>query len=163
MESDPLGLKGGISTYSYVNSAPTQKSDPSGLVNWSGTVGGGAAIDGIGGAILGFELVSECKCKRRVKISGYASFVAGGIGIKYTGGGASTSFMDYYECPSEDAANGSAFMIGIASVIGAGGACSYMNFGHLYSTSCGPYFGIDLSAGIYFGQSVVTDAKTECC
>jgi RHS repeat-associated protein len=163
VESDPIGLRGGLNTFTYVRSRPVINVDPQGLVEWSGTLGGGAAIDVVGGSILSFDLVSECKCNRRVRVSGYASFLAGGFGLKYTGSGASTSFTDYFECPEETAPNGSAFMLGVAGVLGAGGSCSYVNLGGLYSSSCGPSFGIDISAGMYVGASVVTTAKTECC
>src|SRR3981189_415568 len=40
VESDPIGLRGGINTYAYVRSRPTIAVDPSGLVDWKGVFGG---------------------------------------------------------------------------------------------------------------------------
>lgn len=38
VESDPIGLKGGVNTYAYVGSRPLNYVDPSGLVKWKGTI-----------------------------------------------------------------------------------------------------------------------------
>ena len=37
IESDPIGLKGGINTYSYVRGNPLTSVDPLGLLKWSGS------------------------------------------------------------------------------------------------------------------------------
>lgn len=37
-QSDPIGIDGGVNTYSYVEGDPVQSADPSGLVKWTGSI-----------------------------------------------------------------------------------------------------------------------------
>lgn len=125
-----------------------------------------AGISGVGAGFFRFDLTSECKCGRQVNIRGYASTIAGGAGFKYTFSGSASSFYDYKDCPNEDIANGGFAMVAASSVFGGGGSCAKITLGNLYSDfSCsGPVYGLDLSAGVYLGASVVTDVSvTDCC
>lgn len=165
-QSDPIGLKGGsLSPYVYVNNNPLGAIDPLGLVNWKGTFGGISLIKGAGAGFFRFDLTSECKCNKRIRIQGYVSTIAAGIGAKYTGTGGSAEFYDYRDCPDAGIANGGVFIASAGAVFGGGVSCTKMTVGHLYSGfGCGgPTYGFDFSAGAYIGASIVTDAKEECC
>jgi len=171
VESDPIGIDAGVNTYSYVRNRPLENIDPFGLVDWKGFFGGGGAIAGVGGAIFGFDLTSECKCNRRVRIQGFASALAAGFGLggrgtkNASGSGSSMEFYDYRECPDPGIANGlfsmasAGFVIGVGpgySRIELGGLRSYYNLGDIN-------YGLDVSVGLYLGSSAVTHATVECC
>lgn len=167
LESDPIGLGGGLNTYVYASSNPIMRIDPPGLVDWEGTFGGIAAIDGVGAGFFRFDLTSECKCGRRIRIKGYASTVAVGLGFKYTGSGSAASFFDTNSCPDASAANGVAVITAVSSVPGGGFSISKSQLGDLNSSPprrSGPVYGLDISIGAYVGASVVTDYEIlECC
>jgi len=73
IESDPVGLYGGLNTYAYVDGGPLQRTDPRGL-NWAAIRGafwvggriGGAINAGIGlatGSSLGVLIYNACHSK----------------------------------------------------------------------------------------------------
>jgi RHS repeat-associated protein len=57
LQSDPIGLAGGINTYLYANANPGIYTDPTGENALAGTVGG-FAVGGPVGALIGFGLGS---------------------------------------------------------------------------------------------------------
>ncbi len=88
LESDPIGLSGGISTYGYVSSSPLRFTDPSGLVRWTGTMNIKTLLTGTTGV---FELNSDCVNHREANVvvryvgpSSGASLPAGGAIGKIT-------------------------------------------------------------------------------
>ena len=109
LESDPIGLNGGMSTFGYVGGNPVRFVDPYGLAGldwlWEGiwNVTGGWSPDqstvdfsaGLGDALLlGFggdlrELAGVDgginKCSNAYRYGGYASFAAGGARLAYAG------------------------------------------------------------------------------
>jgi len=167
VESDPIGLRGGVNTYSYAANAPLLLSDPTGLVRWTGTLGGAAYVNRAGGGIFAFDLTSECKCSRRVRIQGIALTAAVGFGVKAASGSSgSAEFFDYNDCPDEGIANGIAAIGSIGVVFIAGISCSNdMQLGSLHSLAgcSGPAYGLDISVGAYLGGSKVVHSSSECC
>lgn len=163
---DPVDQRDGRNGYSYVGSDPLGAIDPFGDVEWKGTFGGFAGVKGVSAGFYRFDLVSECKCNKRVRIKGVVSTLAAGLGAKAYGGSISkTEFYDYRSCPDPDVANGLASIASAALVPGGGFACSKVTLGHLYqAASCsGPVYGFDVSIGVYIGASLVTERSEECC
>jgi RHS repeat-associated protein len=169
VQSDPIGLAGDVNTYAYTESNPISFTDPRGLVKWSGTMTTVAGISGLGAGGFFFSLTSECKCGVRVHIEGYASTVAAGVGLTWTGARDSTSFSDMFSCPRPDIANGPAGVVSASSVGGVQGvSMGGMRFGSLTSSSWTPsvsrsVVGLDFSAGVYVGWSVVTSHTSTPC
>lgn len=164
--SDVLRLHRLNHSYVYVSNNPLRSTDPSGLVDWTGVFGGGSYVVGGGGGVFGFQLTSECKCNQRVTITGFASALSAGFGVKAAAAsGSSAEFYDYRDCPDPGIANGlfamssANFVFGTGpgySKIQLGGLRSYYNFGD-------QNYGFDMSVGIYLGASAVTGVKIECC
>jgi len=79
VESDPIGLKGGIGTYAYVADNPVSRSDRRGLV-WDNPVGGGPPI-------LRWQPDPPTKCKARMSPQTGLGLVMGlGAGAGYMAG-----------------------------------------------------------------------------
>ena len=178
VESDPIGLRGGINTYAYALGAPTVNVDATGLsVTWSGSVRAGGGTLGLGGQFISFDLVSECKCNRRVRVSGFASFVTIGAGANIkslgplgdaSGSGSKIALTDQYAtCPEGMRANGSAWISGISLTFGAGGTLfPSMKLGSLRMSDWvdGPSYGLDVSiTSTLYGHSAVTTETVESC
>ncbi|MBS0380706.1 MAG: RHS repeat-associated core domain-containing protein, partial [Proteobacteria bacterium] len=182
VESDPLGLRAGINTYAYTHSNPISFIDPSGLeVSWSGSVVSVSATVGIGGQLIRFNLESECKCNVKYRISGFASMLTIGAGVKAAklgeflsdaaGSGGSTTLVDRWsDCPDPSAATGFAWSSGVNIVPGVGGSLfPRLDLGRLQSWEYigGPAYGFDMSIQsslAFLARSAVTSVqKMSCC
>ena len=80
VQSDPIGLGGGVSTYAYAGGRPVQAIDPLGLTPWRGRVRAiGASAVIFGATKFEFELTSDCYFGYRWHVS--ASILAEGVGL----------------------------------------------------------------------------------
>jgi RHS repeat-associated protein len=68
LESDAIGLQGGLNTYGYVGGDPLSSNDPYGLIKWEGDFEIGALSGGVGVARVVFNLESECVAGKKVRI-----------------------------------------------------------------------------------------------
>jgi RHS repeat-associated protein len=165
LESDPIGLRGGINTYAYVGSSPVLDVDPRGLVKWRGTGVAYGAIVGGGGVFHIYELRSECVNNRRVHARVHARGFAVGFGLALAGPGGHVTLEDGYSTPDHRNLEGSFKVVWGTVASGIGYGIGALQLGEARSIpSRGLAAGIDLSAGGAAGLSTVVQQNTEeCC
>ena len=85
IQSDPIGVAGGLNAYAYASANPVGRIDPSGLVDWTGTIRGLSVTRGPGAGSFSIELISQCVDGRRARVD----ILAVGPGLGF---GADVSF-----------------------------------------------------------------------
>lgn len=179
VESDPIGLRGGLNTYSYVGGKPQMAIDPRGLVRWQGTMSSAGAAVYVGASLYRISVKSDCVKGKR----GRAEIVAVGptIGAEIKGAppiSATTQDVtldDRLDYVNPGIFNGWFSQYNIGFALGWGYGCSAMQVGGnggalappidsgAISIGCGSQSGLDASISGTGGTATVVESAIEDC
>ena len=176
ISSDPIGLAGGVNTYTYTDDNPLRYIDPLGLVQWTGTYSSIGVIYGGGAVRFVFNLTSECVGGVRARAKVLAGGFAVGFGAVATGTSGSITFEDGLSTPDPFVFEGRAKFVGaglafgpknpspgIARPTGIGVSAAAIQLGGARSLDSGWEYGLDASVFGGAGISTVQDASRESC
>lgn len=161
IQSDPIGLDGGLNLYGYANQNPLSFTDPYGLITWTGTV------LSTGAGPFSYEIYTLrspcCADGYRWKVKVQAKGVGPGRRIAYTG--SSIELDDHLPQCDHYIFNGDYSKVSAGVSWGIGIGFNTVILGGAQSPgSWGLEAGIDLfSAGASIGKSKVTEAQKEPC
>lgn len=156
IQSDPIGLAGGINTYGYVSANPVSYVDPFGLTEWNGTFfQADAGFGGFMGSSALATFTSDCdkegyQVTATILFSGYGF----GGGLSWMGAsGSKISVKDDSDLALVQNLEGSAILTTLSISPGFGGSYFDLNFGNVRTTGFSTVGGVDVGGSVIFGKA----------
>jgi hypothetical protein len=179
IQSDPIGLAGGINTYTYVGNNAIDRVDPRGLVAWHGTITGGGVATVVGASFYRISVQSDCVNGKQ----GNAEIVATGptFGAEVKGvppltlAASEIDLNDGLSYVDPQVFNGWFVSYNIGISLGVGYGCSLVHVGGngmtlappsqagAISVGCGAEYGIDASLASTGGSATVVKSSVVNC
>ncbi|MCH7335326.1 RHS repeat-associated core domain-containing protein [Acinetobacter sp. NIPH 2699] len=174
VESDPIGLQGGLNTYGYVSANPLLKIDPRGLIEWEGSYKeAGSDFLFIGAKHMYFNLSTKCVNGYKGKAKIIASGVGGSGGLtlgKVSLGGGRVMVNDGLNDVNPNVFNGSFYYGGMSfgfhgsiatvKIGGARGSMTTKYTDNLKSGYHNDFLSFESVAGV---ARVISSNKESCC
>ena len=167
IQSDPIGLMGGLNTYGYALQNPNKYIDPLGLVSWNcKSLSMGVSAVAFGGGIIRYKCTSECingsKTIAEIEIS------YGGIDLGLEAGmveSRGNEITDGNSTPNTGVFNGGYYEASANYTVGIGYGVSAVSFnrGQATGVNHGVTGGIGIGVGEVSGTSKVVSQRTEEC
>ena len=171
MTPDPIGLRGGLNPFTYVDNNPLRWVDPQGLTKWTGTIKSAGIVIGVGAGGMLIEVTSECVNGKRAHVKALGVGPGFGVGAKLPkipegpSGTVSGATFDDFMINALDPGvfNGSFGVAGASVVIGGGVGHQKIQCGHAFATVTGASLGLDVGATGFSGTCTVLESRIEDC
>ena len=160
IESDPINLRGGANTYTYVLGNPLRGLDPSGLITWTGILTSVGVIYGGGAVKFNVHLTSECVNGKKAVVDILAGGFALGAGFEPSFTATDITFKDNNSDIEPDVFSGTSYYADFGFV---NANISYLRLGGATSAGPGETNGVDLGISGGAGISDVRDSHWETC
>ncbi|WP_419812211.1 RHS repeat-associated core domain-containing protein [Bacterioplanoides sp.] len=163
IQSDPIGLLGGVNTFGYVSGNPISKVDHLGLLEWNGTATNVGATAPIGAAYTRYELTSEWVNNQRATVVVHAVGPAVGLGADIGGTYSEITFREPLNYINPNIFDGSYDAAQVSWSVGNAGYGAFaINMGDAGAVGHGQIvFGWDVGATYSKGTSTVLSVKYE--